>query len=68
MSGYLLDPQTHSSHREGLVHGHITGNVPNFGQIDARTSQTSHKEERRDDEIQVSGKNVHRLAIYTFKC
>ena len=49
MSGYWLDPQTHSSHQEGLVHGRITENVPKFGQIDARTSQTIRKEKRRDD-------------------
>ena len=62
MSGYWRDPQTHSSHRECLVHGHITGNVRKFGQIDAKTSQTSHEEERREDKILVSGKNVHRLS------
>ena len=68
MSGYRLDPQTHSSHQEGLVHGHITENVTKLGQIVARTSQTSHKEERRDDKILLSGKNVHRFGLNTFKC
>ena len=68
MSGYWLDPQAHSSHHEGLVHVHITGNVPKLGQIDAITSQTSHEEEKKDDEILVSGKNVHRLCLNTFEC